>query len=107
MLAPFTNVYAVSMFLVSDKVIIPGHGLDVQSLSVTLANRLYLNLKAWADPRPGFSRHTCDLASMNFDNRRVSETIGASIDMDDELYDDAYINGDYPLDEIHQVDGST
>lgn len=59
------------------------------------ANRLYLNLRTWNDPRSGFFRSTHDLPTMNFIERRVLGRIGATLrtmDEDDEFYDDEYSN---------------
>lgn len=57
-----------------------------------LTNRLYLNLKTWNDPRPGFSGHTHDLPALNFADRRVLGRIGAPVRTmheDEDLYADA------------------
>lgn len=57
-----------------------------------LANRLYLNMKTWNDPRLGFSGHTHDLPALNFADRRVLGRIGVpvrTIHEDGGLYADA------------------
>lgn len=71
------------------------------------ANRLYLNLRTWNEPRPGFSRSTHDLPTMNFIERRVLGRIGAplrTMEEDDERYANEYSN-DGGIDDLVFVDG--
>lgn len=79
----------------------------VQSLFVMLANRLYLNLRTWKAPRPGFSTSTHDLSNMDFVDDRILGRIGAPVrtmDEDDELYDDSHSDED-SLEGLDHVDG--